>query len=120
MTDYKAYFDNFVDDFYKNFDKQSKESVQVITVNYNNIDQKLSNISDALNKLISEKPIDIIDNAQFIKLMGISQKTAQTWRDNGTISFSQVNNKIYYRKSDIIDLLDRFYVKSPKALSHEK
>ncbi len=54
----------------------------------------------------------IIDNSRFIELMGISTKLAQMWRDNRIISYSQVNNKIFYRKSDIIELLNRHHVKS--------
>jgi hypothetical protein len=54
----------------------------------------------------------IIDNSRFIELMGISSKTALIWRDRGIISYSQVNNKIFYRKSDIIELLNRYHVKS--------
>ena len=54
----------------------------------------------------------IIDNFKFIEMMGISTKLAQSWRDKGIISYSQVNNKIFYRKSDIIEFLDRYHVKS--------
>lgn len=54
----------------------------------------------------------IIDNFRFIELMGISTKLAQNWRDKRIISYSQVNNKIFYRKSDIIDFLNRHHVKS--------
>ena len=53
-----------------------------------------------------------MDNPKFMELMGISQKTAQAWRDKGTISYSQVGNKIYYRISDIKELLDRFHIKA--------
>ena len=53
-----------------------------------------------------------IDNPKFMELMGISQKTAQAWRDKGTISYSQVGNKIYYRISDIKELLERFHIKA--------
>jgi len=56
----------------------------------------------------------IIDNFRFIELMGISSKTALNWRDKGIISYSQVNNKIFYRKSDIIELLNKYHVKSSK------
>lgn len=54
----------------------------------------------------------IIDNSRFIELMGISTKLAQSWRDKGMISYSQVNNKIFYRKSDIVELLNNYHVKS--------
>jgi len=56
----------------------------------------------------------IIDNFRFLDLMGISVKTAQNWRDQGIISYSQINNKIYYRISDIKELLNKYHVKSRK------
>jgi predicted site-specific integrase-resolvase len=39
-------------------------------------------------------------------LMGISGRTAQQWRDDGLIQFSQIGNKLYYRMSDINRFLD--------------
>ena len=50
-----------------------------------------------------------IDNEDFIRLMKISKRTAQNWRDSGTIAFSQIGNKIYYKSSDIEDLLRKNY-----------
>ncbi len=55
------------------------------------------------------KADDFVDNADFIKLMNISKRTAQSWRDEGKISFSQVAGKIYYKMSDIQDLLNHNY-----------
>lgn len=55
-----------------------------------------------------------IDNQEFLLMMKISKRTAQTWRDEGKISFSQVGNKIYYKLSDVEDLLNKHYVKSFK------
>lgn len=57
-----------------------------------------------------------LDNPKFMELMGISQKTAQSWRDKGIISYSQVGNKIYYRISDIKNLLDSNYQKACKSI----
>jgi hypothetical protein len=44
--------------------------------------------------------------------MKISKRTAQTWRDEGKISFSQVGSKIYYKLSDVEKLLQTHYNKS--------
>ncbi|MFZ1610422.1 MAG: helix-turn-helix domain-containing protein [Chitinophagales bacterium] len=52
---------------------------------------------------------DFIDNAEFIKLMKISKRTAQLWRDEGKIAFSQIGNKIYYKHSDVDELLKKYY-----------
>ena len=53
-----------------------------------------------------------LDNADFIQLMKISKRTAQTWRDEGKVSFSQVGSKIYYLLSDVEKLLEQHYIKS--------
>ena len=45
------------------------------------------------------------DNQEFIQIMNISKRTAQGWRDNGLIGYSQIGSKIYYRMADILELL---------------
>lgn len=79
---------------------------------YDRIQQKLDLITG--NLLYNQQfPNDkFIDNPKFIQLMGISAKTAQTWRDKGIISYSQIGSKIYYRLSDIRKMLDMYHVKS--------
>lgn len=47
-----------------------------------------------------------LDNQQFLQLMKVSKRTAQSWRDEGIISFSQVGSKIYYQMSDVQKLLE--------------
>lgn len=49
----------------------------------------------------------IIDNEEFIKLMNISSRTAQTWRDQGKVTFYQINHKIYYDMKSIHELLEK-------------
>lgn len=51
----------------------------------------------------------VIDNFKFTQLMNISPKTAQSWRDKGLIGYSQIGNKIYYRVSDIKELLNKYH-----------
>jgi hypothetical protein len=46
--------------------------------------------------------------------MGISQKTAQTWRDSGLVSYTQINNKIYYKILDVKGLIEENQHKSSK------
>ncbi|PQJ82700.1 helix-turn-helix domain-containing protein [Polaribacter glomeratus] len=68
---------------------------------------------DTLNRKLDEKsktPEEtFLDNQDFITLMTISKRTAQTWRDEGLISFSQIGSKIYYRMGDVKKLLDKNY-----------
>ncbi len=51
----------------------------------------------------------IIDNDDFISTMKIASRTAQRWRDEGKISFSQVGAKIYYTQADIEMFLKKHY-----------
>ncbi|WP_028284028.1 helix-turn-helix domain-containing protein [Olleya marilimosa] len=75
--------------------------------------KELVNRLDILNKKLEEKqksPDDtFLDNQEFLQLMNISKRTAQTWRDEGIVSFSQIGSKIYYRMSDVQKLLDKNY-----------
>lgn len=67
---------------------------------YKNI---LTEISE-LKTLIQSSPWNrqpIIDNEEFMNLMKISKRTAQFWRDNGMVTFSQIGHKIYYRMEDM-------------------
>lgn len=49
------------------------------------------------------------DNQEFIQVMNISKRTAQSWRDTGMIAFSQVGSKIYYHLSDILKMLEKYH-----------
>lgn len=75
----------------------------------------LTQVADIKSALVEKQkePKDVcIDNAQFMKLMNISVRTCQTWRDQGIIAFSQIGSKIYYRMSDVQKLLDSNYKKA--------
>ena len=67
---------------------------------------RLDEITQRLNTKNEPKKDTFLDNQEFLILMKISKRTAQTWRDEGRISFSQVGNKIYYKLSDVEKLLN--------------
>lgn len=46
-----------------------------------------------------------IDNQDVMHLLHISPRTLQTLRTNGTLPFSRIGNKLFYRSSDIKRLL---------------
>ena len=73
---------------------------------------------DAINQRLTskeKKPTETwLDNQEFMQLLKISKRTAQHYRDSGLISFSQVGAKIYYKLSDVEELLKSHYNKSFK------
>lgn len=60
------------------------------------------------DKDLSDWP-DWIDAQDVMHKLHISVRTLQTWRTNGTIPFSRIRGKLYYRKSDILALLEENY-----------
>jgi hypothetical protein len=75
--------------------------------------EQLNNIEQRLKKIQYNNDV-FLDNQEFLQVMNISKRTAQSWRDEGIISFSQVGSKIYYRFSDIEELLNKNYKKSKR------
>lgn len=60
----------------------------------------------ATKKAIAQTRLeDWIDNIDVIHILHISSRTLQTLRTNGTIPYSRINNKIYYRRQDIQQIL---------------
>ncbi|MBK7567983.1 MAG: helix-turn-helix domain-containing protein [Bacteroidetes bacterium] len=91
--------------------------MNVITIESEAFEQLIGKI-DALQATLLEKekqPKEIwLDNQEFIQLLKISKRSAQNFRDSGMISFSQIGAKIYYRLSDVEELLKKHYRKAFK------
>ena len=47
-----------------------------------------------------------LDNQDVCEILNISKRTLQTYRDNGTLGYTQIGHKIYYRPEDIMNLLN--------------
>ena len=74
------------------------------------IESKVAEISTKMKLCYRLEPDYIFfDSQEFMQLMNISKRTAQQWRDNNTIGFSQIGNKIYYKLKDILKLLEENY-----------
>ena len=76
---------------------------------------------DALNKHADDAELeDWIDNQIVMQLLHISSRTLQTLRSNGTLPYSRINNKIYYRRSDIERILNDSYKMAKIRWHHGK
>jgi len=54
---------------------------------------------------------DWLDNQDVMLALHISLRSLQTLRSNGTLPYSRINNKIYYRRRDVEQLLNNNYTK---------
>ncbi len=89
--------------------------MNVVTIQseaFQEIMKKVDEIHQRLNSKEKEPKEKWLDNQEFIQLLKISKRTAQSYRDSGLISFSQVGNKIYYKLSDVEELLKAHYNKA--------
>lgn len=84
------------------------EKATISNEQFETLNNRLVDISNHLTAK-EQSPDQFVDNDDFIKLMKISKRTAQNWRDEGKIAFSQIGGKIYYRFGDIDTLLKQHY-----------
>jgi hypothetical protein len=93
------------------------EAVILTSEQYKELVVRLDKLNSTLESNRKPPQETFLDNPEFIQLMNISKRTAQTWRDEGIVSFSQIGSKIYYRMSDVQKLLDKNY---KQAFSNKK
>ncbi len=89
--------------------------MEVITMQseaYQNLIGKIEEINARLAQKEKQPKEQWLDNKELMDLLKISKRTAQHYRDTGIISFSQVGNKIYYKLSDVEELMKKHYNKS--------
>lgn len=80
---------------------------------WENISKTLSNVEALLQKRTEEEVSNQwIESTQVRKILGISAKTWQTYRDERRIPFSQFGRKIYVKQSDLESFMQEHYINS--------
>ena len=66
---------------------------------------KLNQLSDRVNEIIGKREKGKLsrwmDNKDVCLQLRISPRTLQTLRDNGTLAYSQIGHKIFYKPEDV-------------------
>ena len=88
-------------------DSKSTETVEFIC--------KLSNLTEFIKKAFSQRTPHLngekyLTNIDLSKLLHISQRTLQDYRDNRKVGYIQISGKILYKESDINTLLEENYI----------
>ena len=78
---------------------------------YQEVIKRLDDISKKLSSKEKVTKEQWIDNQEFMQFLKVSRRTAQNYRDSNMIAFSIIGNKIYYKISDVEELLNRHYQK---------
>ena len=67
---------------------------------------------DSTNNVSTHNDLnDWLDNQDVMFKLHMSLRTLQTLRSNGTLPYSRIRNKIYYRRKDVERLLNDNYSK---------
>lgn len=73
-----------------------------------------------LCRLYGNTESEWMDNQDVCMLLNISPRTLQTLRDNGTLAYSQINHKTYYKPKDVEKALPLVEEKRRQAANNGK
>lgn len=80
------------------------------------ITEGIKDIKAQLNILVETKtinmPVKWLDSQDVLLMLHISKRKLQYLRNKKTIPFSRINNKFYYKASDIDEYLKKHYNES--------
>lgn len=73
-----------------------------------------------LCRLYGDRESEWLDNQDVCMLLNISPRTLQTLRNNGTLAYSQINHKTYYKPEDVEKILPLVDEKRKQAANNGK
>ena len=75
--------------------------------NWARLRDEILNLAETCHKAFGEqsKHTDWLHNGDVCKLLNISKRTLQHYRDTGVLPFSQIGHKCYYKREDVEQLL---------------
>ena len=78
---------------------------------YNTLIEKCKELTRRVQKLTEEytelKSKEWLDNQDVCLILKISKRTLQYYRERGTIPYSQIDRKIYYKREDIDNFIKK-------------
>jgi hypothetical protein len=87
----------------------------LIKYDFSRLEDRMGRLADAVTKLSPNPNHIILDNKGIQELLNVGARTVQTWRENGLISYSKVRGQIYYRLSDVLQMLDEYRIPAIKT-----
>jgi hypothetical protein len=84
-------------------DKKSTEIASFFT----NIDEMLGTIQQTLkNRTLHLNGEKFLSNRDVCRMLSVSSRTLQDWRDTSKIPFIQIKGKILYKESEVLKLIE--------------
>ncbi|WP_417607981.1 helix-turn-helix domain-containing protein [Owenweeksia hongkongensis] len=81
--------------------------MNIITISEEKFNELTQQITEIRNAIHSKPKGEIVyDNSDVIRLLKVSQRTLATWREDGTLKYSKIGAKIYYKPEHVQEMLD--------------
>ena len=91
---------------------KTKTDMEVISIERSTYEELLTSFNSFVTKMKEmvnrgkDKGLgDWLDNQDVCQMLNISPRTLQTLRDNGTLAYSQINRKLFYKPEDVESIL---------------
>lgn len=71
---------------------------------FDSLTAKVENLAREADLLCNDEDYSLqewLDNQDVCHILNVSKRTLQTYRDNGSLPFSQIDRKIYYKPKDV-------------------
>ena len=96
------------------------EIVSIETKTFEEMEQAFLAFRQKLQNLCIRRPQkkmdEWLDNQEVCGILNISPRTLQSLRSNGTLAYTQVERRSYYRKQDVVRLLEMAGIKPSKTI----
>ena len=91
---------------------KTKIDMEVISIERSTYEELLTSFNSFVTKMKEmasrgngKRLGEWLDNQDVCQMLNISPRTLQTLRDNGTLAYSQINHKMYYKPEDVESIL---------------
>ena len=79
-----------------------RSTYEELLTNFNSFVTQMRTMAD---KGTGKKLGEWLDNQDVCQMLNVSPRTLQTLRDNGTLAYSQINRKLFYKSVDVDSVL---------------
>ena len=91
---------------------KTKTDMEVISIERSTYEELLTSFNSFVTQMramadrgTDKKLGEWLDNQDVCQMLNISPRTLQTLRNNGTLAYSQINHKVYYKPEDVERIL---------------
>ena len=101
--------------------------MEVISIERSTYEELLTSFNSFVNQMkvmagrgTDKRLGDWLDNQDVCQILNISPRTLQTLRQNGTLAYSQIEHKTYYKPEDVERIIPIVEVSNMNAHSSER